>query len=131
MVLFFEPFLDHRFWAMRYFPDALVLRRAPPARRGVLPGTPRARDVRVGARAARLRRRLRCRGPGRRPEAYLDPEVHARMSRGSPSCRPPSSHAARARLAADLDSGEWGRRFGHLLQLDAYDAGYRLLIAEG
>ena len=34
-----------------------------------------------------------------------------------------------ARLEADLASGEWERRFGHLRALDALDAGYRLLTA--
>ena len=34
-----------------------------------------------------------------------------------------------ARLAADLESGEWNRRFGHLLELDGIDLGYRLVTA--
>ena len=34
-----------------------------------------------------------------------------------------------ARLAADLESGEWRRRFGHLLELDELDLGYRLVTA--
>ncbi len=34
------------------------------------------------------------------------------------------------RLAADLASGEWERRHGHLRQLDEYDGGYRIAIAE-
>jgi len=33
------------------------------------------------------------------------------------------------RLAADLDSGEWHDRYGHLLALDELDLGYRILIA--
>ena len=33
------------------------------------------------------------------------------------------------RLAADLDSGEWRRRWGHLLHLDELDLGYRVLVA--
>jgi hypothetical protein len=32
-------------------------------------------------------------------------------------------------LAADLDSGEWDRRFGHLLELDELDAGVRIIVA--
>ena len=35
-----------------------------------------------------------------------------------------------ARLAADLESGEWQRRFGGLLELDALDLGYRLITVE-
>ena len=33
-----------------------------------------------------------------------------------------------ARLHADLESGEWDRRFGHLRQLEAIDVCYRLLV---
>ena len=35
-----------------------------------------------------------------------------------------------AKLAADLDSGEWERRNGELLELDELDLGYRLVVAE-
>jgi hypothetical protein len=37
---------------------------------------------------------------------------------------------ATERLAADLDSGEWERRNGALLELEELDLGYRLLVAE-
>lgn len=33
------------------------------------------------------------------------------------------------RLRADLDSGDWDRRHGHLRNEDFYDGGYRLAIA--
>ena len=33
------------------------------------------------------------------------------------------------RLRADLDSGEWHRRWGHLLGLDELDLGYRVVVA--
>ena len=35
-----------------------------------------------------------------------------------------------AKLAADLASGEWRRRNGHLLELEELDLGYRLVVAE-
>jgi hypothetical protein len=35
-----------------------------------------------------------------------------------------------ARLAADLASGAWERRHGHLRARDAFDLGYRLVVAE-
>lgn len=61
----------------------------------------------------------------RRPEAYLDPQVRA----GSSSFRVlPGLDEGLARLAADLASGAWERRYGHLLALDAFDAGYRLVV---
>jgi len=63
----------------------------------------------------------------RRPEAYLDPAVRA----GSSSFRVlPGLDAGLSRLAADLASGEWERRYGHLLQFEEFDAGYRLVVAE-
>lgn len=38
--------------------------------------------------------------------------------------------AGLARLAADLTSGAWAERFGHLLELDELDLGYRLVVAD-
>ena len=35
--------------------------------------------------------------------------------------------AALAQLESDLQSGGWDRRYSDLLDLDAYDAGYRLV----
>ena len=64
-----------------------------------------------------------------RPEAYLDPAVQANISELASH-----SDQARARwtarLAADLESGEWDRRHGDLRKMTEYDAGYRLAIAE-
>jgi len=34
------------------------------------------------------------------------------------------------RLAADLDSGEWERRNGALLELDELDLGYRIVVTD-
>lgn len=34
-----------------------------------------------------------------------------------------------SRLEADLQSGDWDRRYGHLRDLPALDVGYRLVIA--
>jgi len=34
------------------------------------------------------------------------------------------------KLQRDLDTGEWQRRYADLLTLDAYDAGYRLVVAD-
>ena len=36
--------------------------------------------------------------------------------------------AGTRRLRADLDSGRWADRWGHLLTLDELDLGYRVLI---
>ncbi|MGE0230792.1 MAG: class I SAM-dependent methyltransferase [Flavobacteriaceae bacterium] len=62
----------------------------------------------------------------RRPEAYLD----ARIRSGSSSFWAIGDKpAGLERLQRDLESGEWARRYADLLNLDAYDAGYRLVVA--
>jgi SAM-dependent methyltransferase len=64
----------------------------------------------------------------RRPEAYLSQEVRAgisvfaRMDRGA-------VEAGVRKLRRDLESGEWQRRNGHLLELEELDLGYRLVSA--
>jgi SAM-dependent methyltransferase len=63
----------------------------------------------------------------RRPEAYLD----ARIRSGSSSFRAlADTGAGLERLRADLESGEWDRRYGGLRRHDAYDAGYRIVSAD-
>jgi SAM-dependent methyltransferase len=64
----------------------------------------------------------------RRPAAYLDPEIWRSMSALALIPDQDRAHGIR-RLAADLDSGEWRRRWGHLLHLDELDLGYRVLVA--
>lgn len=65
-------------------------------------------------------------GYWRRPAAYLDERVRAAMSSfwalGDIS-------QELAKLEGDLKSGEWERRYGHLLALDELDCGYRLVVA--
>lgn len=62
----------------------------------------------------------------RRPQAYLDPRIRSGSS---------SFHAigdpgpGLQKLADDLDTGEWAQRYAALLTLDAYEAGYRLVVA--
>lgn len=65
----------------------------------------------------------------RRPEAYLDPVVRANTSPLA-LADPALVAAGVARLESDLADGTWHRRYGHLLELDAYDLGYRLLVSE-
>jgi SAM-dependent methyltransferase len=62
----------------------------------------------------------------RRPEAYLDPRIR---SGSSSFWTLPDLKAGLRRLKADLETGAWERRYGELLTLDAYDAGYRLVVA--
>ena len=65
----------------------------------------------------------------RRPHAYLDKRVRDGISvfRLLP---PADVEVAIERLRADLESGEWARRNAAILERDAMDLGYRLVIAE-
>jgi SAM-dependent methyltransferase len=62
----------------------------------------------------------------RRPRAYLDPRIR---SGSSSFWAIGDAEAGLRRLQHDLDTGEWERRYAELLALDAYDAGYRLVVA--
>jgi SAM-dependent methyltransferase len=128
VVFLFESSVTGGFWAIEYFPEALDVpteRDAPGVDRlGSLLDVREVRPVPVpfdctdGFGAAYWGR----------PEAYLDPDVQAGMSWLAVL---PAEARARgtARLAADLESGAWDRRFGHLRELPELDAGYRLVIA--
>ena len=64
----------------------------------------------------------------RRPRAFLDPRVWRQMSALAlipDADRERGIHA----LRTDLDTGEWDRRWGHLLVLDELDLGYRVVIS--
>jgi SAM-dependent methyltransferase len=65
----------------------------------------------------------------RRPQAYLDQRVRDGISvfRLMP---PEQVDAAIERLRADLESGVWARRNADIIERDAMDYGYRLIIAE-
>jgi SAM-dependent methyltransferase len=64
----------------------------------------------------------------RRPGAYLDPRIRS----GSSSfwSMGNSVESGLERLRRELQTGEWERRYAELLTLDAYDAGYRIVVAE-
>ena len=61
----------------------------------------------------------------RRPSAYLDAHVRS----GSSSFWAINAEQGLGELRRDLQTGEWERRYAALLELDAYDAGYRLVVA--
>jgi SAM-dependent methyltransferase len=64
----------------------------------------------------------------RRPAAYLDARIRAAMSSfwklGDVSNE-------LAQLEADLASGAWAQRWGHLLHENSFDCGYRLVVSAG
>jgi len=63
--------------------------------------------------------------PWRYPEEYLDPAARAAMS-GLALLDDDIVDWAMRRLAADLRSGEWARKHGHLLRLESIDVGLRI-----
>jgi SAM-dependent methyltransferase len=64
----------------------------------------------------------------RRPLAYLDPFVR---SGSSSFWAIGNAEAGLQNLKRDLENGAWEHRYADLLALDEYDAGYRLVVAEG
>ncbi|MEW1550813.1 class I SAM-dependent methyltransferase [Streptomyces tsukubensis] len=129
VVLTFDQDVSRGFWLLdEYLPEAAAVedtRAVPVERLAALLGGARIENVPVphdctdGFLAAFWRR----------PEAYLDPEVRAGISllaqAGDEILQP-----GLARLSDDLDSGRWHRRHADLLDREALDAGYRLLVAD-
>lgn len=64
-----------------------------------------------------------------RPEAYLDPQVRAGMS-AFMLLTDRDVQVGIDRLASDLGSGDWDARYVYLRQLEEFDCGHRLIIAE-
>jgi SAM-dependent methyltransferase len=130
VVFFFEPLQSHGYWALDYFPGAVDLpfeRDAPGE--DDLRAALSVRDVRPVLVPADCHDGFGA-AYWARPEAYLDPAVHAGMSW---LALLPTAILRRGteRLQHDLESGEWDRRHGHLRSQAFYDGGYRLAIAEG
>jgi SAM-dependent methyltransferase len=64
----------------------------------------------------------------RRPEAYLDPAVWRPMS--AIALIPDADRIeGMGRLERDLANGDWQRQWGHLLERNELDLGYRVLVA--
>jgi SAM-dependent methyltransferase len=66
----------------------------------------------------------------RRPWAYLNSAVRAGIS-GLARLPPDEVQPGIEELGKDLARGTWARRHADLLELDAYDAGYRLIVSPG
>jgi hypothetical protein len=132
VILLFEPAMINRFWAMDdgYWPEPSHL----PSERDAI-GVKDAATVLDVIEVKPVPIPIDCTdGFGAafwgRPECYLDPQVQQGMSW---LAQLPSDVLARgsARLAADLQSGDWDHRHGHLRQLNQLDVGYRLITARG
>lgn len=63
----------------------------------------------------------------RRPEAYLDPH---KRSGSSSFWTLGDTEAGLRRLKQDIETGAWEHRYAELLTRSAYDAGYRLVVAD-
>ena len=63
------------------------------------------------------------------PERVLDPQARAATS-GFARMDPAIVDRAVDAVQRDLASGAWDERHGHLRELEAYDAGLRLIVAE-
>jgi SAM-dependent methyltransferase len=63
----------------------------------------------------------------RRPEAYLDPNVRAAISTFS---RIPDIGKRLDKLQKDIDNGVWSQKYGHLLEKESLDFGYRLVVCQ-
>jgi hypothetical protein len=64
----------------------------------------------------------------RRPDAYLDPSVRASIS-ALALLDDRALQPGLEQLAADLKSGTWQQRNAELLNQDALDVGYRLVVS--
>jgi SAM-dependent methyltransferase len=64
-----------------------------------------------------------------RPEMYLDEEVRRNISQFSLAKEKDFAEGL-ADLRADLESGAWDRKYGHLRSLNELDLGHRILVSE-
>jgi SAM-dependent methyltransferase len=129
VVLTWDPVVQARFWFVRdYLPEWTAYEASKPTLGRIVDALPGARvepvlvpsDCSDGFGCAFWRR----------PDAYLDPDVRASISVLS-LLDPALIRRAIAQLEADLSTGTWHERNRDLVDLDEYDGGYRLVIAEG
>lgn len=128
VVLTYEPTLQKRFWLIEDY--------LPGVARFEAGRVPTVEEVAEGIGATRVEvvpvahdcRDAILPAHWRRPEAYLDPEV-LRSASGVVQSDQDEVRAGIERLRADLASGAWYDRYGHLLDEDELDVGFRLVVA--
>ena len=129
VVLFFEPLETTGFWLLDYFPQIAEL----PMERNAPGGAQIADSLEVvDVRPVMVPRDCAdgfAAAYWARPGAYLEPSVRAGISALS-LLREEAIDGGVQRLRADLGSGAWEDRYGHLRELDELDGGYRLAIAQ-
>ncbi len=127
VVLAYDPRLHVDFWFVRdYVPEIADLERTRPAAADIatelgadrVTPLPLAWDFTDGVFPAYWRR----------PTAYLVPHVRRACS-AIAQTHPDAVERGIRRLRADLDSGRWHDRNRDLLNLDQWDAGFRLIVS--
>ena len=129
VVFLFDSAETARFWAIDYWPTALSLpsEQTPPTPDD-LAEVLTVIDVQPVAIPIDCSDGFGAAFWGR-PERYLDADVQQGMS-WLAQLPPDVLAEGSARLAADLRSGEWDRRHGHLRDLPELDVGYRIVTAQ-
>lgn len=129
--LSFDSGFDYDFWLVTdYFPEIIALDNEQESQSSV--GIARVLDVRhvepMPVPADCIDGFAAC--YWNRPEAYVDPDVQAGIS-----CLAMLDGDVLARgtkqLRADLASGAWDAKHGHLRTMPELDVGYRLIVAGG
>ena len=118
VIFTFDPDFHESQWIWEYVPfekDGISLQERAAALGAEVRAVPVPHDCRDGFFHAYWRR----------PHAYLDPVVRANISIFAKV----DASEGIERLRADLESGEWVRRHGHVTDLEELDCGYRLLVA--
>ncbi len=128
VIFMFDPVEIRRFWAIDYWPTSLSL----PSEQD-LPTTDGLGAILDVIEVQRIGIPIDCTdGFGAafwgRPEAYLDPHVQHGTS-WLAQLTPDELAEGSRRLEADLCSGAWDARYGHLRSTAEFDAGYRLVLA--
>jgi SAM-dependent methyltransferase len=113
------------FWLFDYFPELLRTDRH------IFPNIARFEDVFGSLETITVPIPADCRDGflgayWKRPSAYLDPIVRASISTFS---KIGNVDSQLARLKSDIASGAWEQRYPGLMDLEALDLGYRILIS--
>lgn len=128
VILTLEPTLPADLWLRDYFPQALEMHAAAmPPIGDLIEALPNA-SVRHVPAPRNCADGFFC-AIWDRPELHLDPEVR-RASSVWHAIAPEQVESGLSALEADLDSGRWDERHGHLRELPELDIGLRLVVAE-
>jgi len=128
VVLTFDGDALDRFWLADYAPELIA------AERRRYPAVERICALLGGATVQSVPIPIDCRDGFTeafyaRPEAFLDPSVRSSQSAWSFVAEEVVERTV-ARLADDLATGEWDRRFGHLRSQPTFAGSLRLIVAD-